>query len=65
MNVLRPFDGNRTTNVGRVQTRERWRNVEEYGVFLGGKDVEGANPYSTAFILKRTGQAAILQRRGT
>jgi len=34
-------------------------------VFLGGKDVEGANPYYTAFILKRTGQAAILQRRGT
>ncbi len=40
-------------------------SAEEYGVFLGGRDVEGANPHYTAFVLKRAGQAAILQRRGT
>jgi hypothetical protein len=37
---------------------------EEYGVFLGGHDIEGtATPDYSAFVLRRDGQAAVLRRR--
>jgi hypothetical protein len=35
----------------------------EYGVFLGGRDVDGNAPEYTAFVLRRDGQAAVLRRR--
>ena len=39
-------------------------SAEEYGVFLGGQDIEGAaTPDYSAFVLRRDGQAAVLRRR--
>jgi hypothetical protein len=39
-------------------------STEEYGVFLGGQDIEGAAaPDYSAFVLRRDGQAAVLRRR--
>jgi len=40
-------------------------SAEEYGVFLGGKDIDGSSPHYTTFVVRRDGHAAILQRRGT
>lgn len=42
-------------------------NQDEYGLFLGGKDLEqtSASPTYTAFVLRRDGQAAILKRSGS
>jgi hypothetical protein len=39
-------------------------SLEEYGVFAGSKDIEAGDPSYTAFVLRRDGRAAILQRRG-
>ena len=39
-------------------------SADEYGVFLGGQDIEGAaTPDYSAFVLRRDGQAAVLRRR--
>jgi hypothetical protein len=39
-------------------------SADEYGVFLGGQDVEtSASPDYSAFVLRRDGQAAVLRRR--
>jgi hypothetical protein len=39
--------------------------VDEYGIFLGGQDIEtSALPEYSAFVLRRDGQAAVLRRRG-
>jgi hypothetical protein len=38
---------------------------EEYGIFLGGENIDGPAPAEyAAFVLRRDGQAAVLQRRG-
>jgi hypothetical protein len=38
-------------------------SAEEYGVFLGGQDIEAsASPDYSAFVLRRDGQAAVLKR---
>lgn len=38
-------------------------SAEEYGVFLGGKEIEGSTtPEYVAFVLRRDGQAAVLRR---
>jgi hypothetical protein len=38
---------------------------EEYGLFLGGDSIDGPGPADyAAFVLRRDGQAAVLQRRG-
>ncbi len=39
-------------------------SAEEYGLFLGGQNVEGeSTPSYTAFVLRRDGHAAVLRRR--
>jgi hypothetical protein len=39
-------------------------SADEYGVFLGGQDVEtSASPDYSAFVLRRDGQASVLRRR--
>ena len=41
-------------------------NQDEYGLFVGGRAIEGSAPPSyTAFVLRRDGRAAILKRTGT
>lgn len=41
------------------------QSAEEYGVFLGGQNVDSsASPDYVAFVLRRDGQAAVLRRRG-
>jgi hypothetical protein len=42
-------------------------NQDEYGLFLGGQSLEpaSATPVYTAFVARRDGRAAILQRTGT
>jgi hypothetical protein len=37
---------------------------EEYGVFVGGKDIETGDPSYTAFVLRRDGRAEIQTRAG-
>ena len=40
-------------------------SAEEYGVFLGGRDIDGsATPTYVAFVLRADGHAAILKRAG-
>jgi hypothetical protein len=40
-------------------------SAEEYGVFLGGRDIDGpATPAYVAFVLRADGSAAILRRAG-
>lgn len=39
-------------------------SLEEYGVFVGAKDIDATDPSYTAFVLRRDGRAAILKRRG-
>jgi hypothetical protein len=39
-------------------------STEEYGLFLGGKNVEAGDPHYVAFVLRRDGQAAVLRRSG-
>jgi hypothetical protein len=42
----------------------RGESADEYGVFLGGQDIEtSASPDYSAFVLRRDGQAAVLRRR--
>ncbi|MGH9259171.1 MAG: hypothetical protein ACRD08_04615 [Acidimicrobiales bacterium] len=36
---------------------------EGYGVFVGGADLEGGQPGYTAFVVRRDGSAAVVQRR--
>lgn len=36
---------------------------EGYGVFVGGADLEGGRPGYTAFVVRRDGSAAVVQRR--
>jgi hypothetical protein len=39
-------------------------SADEYGVFLGGQDIEtSGTPDYSAFVLRRDGQAAVLRRR--
>lgn len=42
-------------------------NQEEYGLFIGGRDLEASStaPAYTAFVLRRDGKAAIINRSGT
>ncbi len=41
-------------------------STAEYGVFIGGRQVEGTSPASyTAFVTRRDGQVAVIQREGT
>jgi len=41
-------------------------NQEEYGLFIGGRSLEGpAAPDYTAFVLRRDGRAAIIKRSGS
>jgi hypothetical protein len=39
-------------------------SAEEFGVFVGGRDIEGsATPQYTAFVIRRDGSAAVIERR--
>ena len=38
-------------------------SLEEYGVFVGGKEIESGDPSFTAFVLRRDGRAEVVQRR--
>lgn len=38
---------------------------EEYGVFVGGKGLDGASPSYTAFVARRDGQTAVITRTGS
>lgn len=40
------------------------QSTEEYGLFLGGKNIEAGDPHYVAFVLRRDGQAAVLRRSG-
>lgn len=40
-------------------------STEEYGVFIGGKALDGATPSYTAFVARRDGQTAVITRSGT
>jgi len=39
-------------------------SVEEYGVFVGGTDIDAGDPSYTAFVLRRDGRAEVLKRAG-
>jgi hypothetical protein len=39
-------------------------SLEEYGVFVGAKDIESGDPSYTAFVLRRDGRAEVLKRQG-
>jgi hypothetical protein len=39
-------------------------STDEYGVFIGGKGLDGASPSYTAFVARRDGQTAVITRSG-